>query len=68
MPAEPESELRMALRHVNTEQRCVLRQVDVIATLRGKDLPTEQAQSVPHSLEETQRGFEDLLADKTFER
>jgi hypothetical protein len=67
MPAEPDSELRMALRHVNTGRRCILRQADVIATLRGKDLPIEEAESVLHWLEETQRGFEDhyrkLLSD-----
>lgn len=59
MTVEPESELRSALRHVETGRRCITRQLDVIAALGGKGLPTEQAEAVLQWLEETQRGFED---------
>ena len=59
MRVERESELRMALRHVKTGQACITRQQTVIATLRNKSLPTEQAQAVLDWLEEAQRGFED---------
>jgi hypothetical protein len=34
-----ESEVRMALRHVPTGWRCIMRPVGVIAILRGKGLP-----------------------------
>jgi len=67
MTVECESELRMALRHVRTGRSCILRQANVVAVLRDKSLPTEQAESVLRWLEETQRGFEDhyrkLLSD-----
>jgi hypothetical protein len=55
---ERESELRMSLRHVQTGRWCIVRQQNVIITLRDKGLPTEQAEAVLHWLEETQRGFE----------
>jgi hypothetical protein len=56
--AERESELRMALRHVKTGQGCIVRQQNVVATLRRKGLPTEQAEAVLVWLEDTQREFE----------
>jgi hypothetical protein len=59
MTVEHESELRVALRHVQTGRRCILRQFGVIATLQSKGLPTEQAKNVLKWLEETQREFED---------
>jgi hypothetical protein len=59
MAVEGESELRMALRHVKTGRRCIMRQFNLIAVLRGKGLPTEEAETVLHWLEEVQRGFED---------
>lgn len=67
MTVERESEVRMALRHVDTDRRCIMRQLDVIATLRGRGLPTEQAETVLQWLEETQSEFEQhyrrLLSD-----
>lgn len=59
MTVEGESELRMALRHAKTGQDCIARQLKLIAVLRGKGLPTEEAETVLHWLEEVQRGFED---------
>jgi hypothetical protein len=56
---ERDSQLRMALRHVQTGRGCIMRQQNVIASLRGKRLPTEEAEAVLHWLEETQRGFEE---------
>jgi predicted transposase YdaD len=67
MTVARESEVRMALRHVQTGRRCIMRQLDVIATLRGKGLPTEQAEAVLQWLGEMQREFEqhyrDVLSD-----
>jgi len=59
MTVARESELRMALRHVKTGLGCIVRQQNVIATLRDKGLPTKQAEIVLEWLEEAQRGFED---------
>lgn len=59
MMVKRESELRMALRHVQTGRRCIMRQVGVIATLRRKGLATTEAETVLHWLEEMQSGFED---------
>jgi hypothetical protein len=59
MTVEGESELRMALRHVRTGRRCIMRQLHVVATLRSKGLPTAEAETVLHWLEETQQTFED---------
>jgi hypothetical protein len=59
MTVERESELRMALRHVKTGRGCIVRQQNIIATLRDKGLPIQQAEAVLVWLEEVQRGFED---------
>src|SRR5262249_13258233 len=59
MTVECESELRMALRHVKTGRSCIMRQQNVIVTLRDKGLPTDQAEVVLQWLEEAQRGFEE---------
>jgi hypothetical protein len=58
MTVEGESELRMALRHVQTGRRCITRQLNVVATLRSKGLPTAEAETVLQWLEETQQTFE----------
>ncbi|HZZ62328.1 MAG TPA: hypothetical protein VFE63_14345 [Roseiarcus sp.] len=54
-----ETELRMALRHVRGGRACIERQVRVLATLRKRGLPTEQADRVLLWLEEAQRQFEE---------
>jgi hypothetical protein len=59
MAVGDESEVLMALRHVQSGRRCIERQFGVIAALRSKDLATEQAEAVLEWLEETQRTFED---------
>jgi hypothetical protein len=53
-----ESELRMALRHVQQGRRCIERQLKVIATLRDRGLPIGQAEEVLRWLEEWQLEFE----------
>jgi hypothetical protein len=53
-----ESELRMALRHVQQGRECIKRQLKVIATLRERGVPTDQAEAVLLWLEEWQREFE----------
>jgi hypothetical protein len=53
-----ESELRMALRHVHQGRDCIKRQLKVIATLRDRRLPTDQAKAVLLWLEDWQREFE----------
>ena len=54
----PETELRMALRHVQKGRECIGRQMRVLTGLRDKDLPTDEAERVLLWLEETQRQFE----------
>jgi hypothetical protein len=58
-PAEAETKLRMTLRHVRVGRACIAHQIRVLATLRGKGLPTGEAVAVLAWLEETQRLFED---------
>jgi hypothetical protein len=59
MNKDSESELRMALRHVRQGQDCIERQHKVIANLRDRGLPTDQAEGVLCWLEEWQRQFEE---------
>ena len=59
MTSVPETELRMALRHVQKGRECIRRQTRVLASLRDKGLPTDQAERVLVWLEETQRQFEE---------
>ena len=60
-----ESELRIAMRHVQQGRDCVRRQLDLIAKLRERGLPTGQAEEIFIWLDETQRAFEvDYLSVK----
>ncbi len=61
----------MALRHVRQGQECIARQLRVLATLREKGLPTDQAEDVLRWLEQTPRRFEEhfrILASRGAER
>jgi hypothetical protein len=49
----------MALRDVRQGRDCIQRQLKVIATLRDRGLPTDQAEAILRWLEERQRQFED---------
>jgi hypothetical protein len=51
MTVEHESKLHMALGHARTGRDCIVRQHGVIASLRDKNLPTEQAEIVLRWLE-----------------
>jgi hypothetical protein len=59
MTSVPETQLRMALRHVQKGQECIGRQLRVLAALKGKGLPADQAERVLLWLEETQLQFEE---------
>ena len=58
MRSEGEKKLRTALRHVQRGRKCIERQLDVIAGLRARGLPTEEAERVLTWLEAVQRAFE----------
>ena len=48
----------MALRHARQGRQCIERQLNIIATLRARGLPTDEAERVLLWLEEVQRSFE----------
>lgn len=53
-----ESELRMALRHVQEGRACVMRQRALVTRLADRGLKTENAEGLLHWFEENQRRFE----------
>ena len=54
-----ESELRMAMRHVQEGHACIARQLKLIAKLRERGQPTQRAEEVLLWMEEIQRTFEE---------
>jgi hypothetical protein len=71
MAEERESDLRIALRHVQRGRECLKRQYEIIARLHAQGLPTVQAETVLDWLKETQLLFENdykRLLDESQER